>query len=79
MYLCAGGFGPKDWHKSERYDPRTNTWSEIPSMRKGRIFFATAVMDDKIFAIGGYGSNGRADFFDKKANKWFVCLFVCYF
>jgi hypothetical protein len=43
-------------------------------MRKGRSDFAIGVMDDKIFVIGGFGSAGIVECFDKKANKWFVCL-----
>jgi hypothetical protein len=48
-------------------------------MRTGRSQFATAVMDDKILAIGGVscnGSTGTVECFDKRTNKWFVCLFV---
>jgi hypothetical protein len=48
-------------------------------MRTARICFATVVMDDKIFAIGGFsddGSTSRVEFFDKRTNKWFVCLLL---
>jgi hypothetical protein len=65
--------------RGEKYDPRTNTWTEIPRMRTGRSSFATAVMDDKIFAIGGFsvhGSTSTVEYFDKRANKWFVCLLL---
>jgi N-acetylneuraminic acid mutarotase len=63
----------------ERYDPRTNKWTEIPSMRCRRRSFATVVMDDKIFAIGGYKRHTRLNsvhYFDKRTNQWFVYLLL---
>jgi kelch-like protein 20 len=63
----------------ERYDPRTNTWNQIPSMRIPRQEFAAVVMDDKIFAIGGcspYNAINSVECFDKRTNKWFVCLLL---
>jgi hypothetical protein len=64
---------------AESYDPTTKKWTDIPSMSSPRRLFATAVMDDKIFAIGGFQGNtstGRVDYFDKRTNKWFVYLLL---
>jgi hypothetical protein len=77
MYLYAGG-GELDERSAERYNPRTDKWTEIPSMRTPRLGFATAVMDDKIFAIAGYNGNtsiNNVECFDKRTNEWFVCYF----
>jgi N-acetylneuraminic acid mutarotase len=78
MYLYAGG-GEMDVGSGERYDPKTNTWTAIQSMRTPRSLFATVVMDDKIFAIGGF--NGKTitrsvEYFDKRTNEWFVYLLL---
>jgi hypothetical protein len=78
MYLYAGG-GEMGERSGEKYDPRTNTWTEIPSMRTPRSRFATVIMDDKIFAIGGStGSNASSsvEYLDKRANEWFVYLLL---
>jgi hypothetical protein len=63
----------------ERYDPRTDMWTEIPSMRTPRQDLATAIIDDKIFAIGGINGSsraGRVECFDKRTNEWFVYLLL---
>jgi hypothetical protein len=59
----------------EKYDPETDTWSHIPDMRRRRRNLATAVIDDKIFAVGGvscfHPTNG-VEYFNEEENKWFV-------
>jgi hypothetical protein len=68
-----------DKRSGERYDPTTNTWTEIPSMRTPREDFATVVMDDKIFAIGGSTgntANKSVECFDKRTNEWFFYLLL---
>jgi kelch-like protein 20 len=77
-YLYAGG-GVVNQHNGEIYDPRTGKWITIASMRTQRRLFTTAVMDDKIFAIGGIKWNtptSRVECFDKRTNNWFVCLLI---
>jgi N-acetylneuraminic acid mutarotase len=59
----------------EKYDPETETWSPIPDMSMRRCEMATAVIDDKIFVIGGRGYNGttnRVECFNDEKNEWFV-------
>jgi hypothetical protein len=66
-------------YSGEKYDPRTDNWIEIPRMRSARRSFATAVTDDKIFAIGGvYGHTrtSRVEYFDKRTNQWFEYLLL---
>lgn len=41
----------------EKYNPQNNTWSAIPDMYNPRSNFAIEVIDDMIFAIGGF--NGK--------------------
>ena len=36
------------------YDPRTDVWSTATAMPTGRIDFGVAVIDDVLYAIGGY-------------------------
>jgi hypothetical protein len=60
----------------EKYDPETDTWSPIPDTSITRYEMATAVIDDKLFAIGGVdgaaGPTTRVECFNDEENKWFV-------
>jgi N-acetylneuraminic acid mutarotase len=59
----------------EKYDPETDTWTPIPDMRMQRCDMATAVIDDKIYVIGGSNRNeatNRVECYNDKENKWFV-------
>jgi N-acetylneuraminic acid mutarotase len=59
----------------EKYDPETDTWSPIPDMNMKRCDMATAVIDDKIFVIGGSNSNGatnRVECLNDEEDEWFV-------
>jgi kelch-like protein 10 len=60
----------------EKYDPETDTWSPIPDMSMKRYEIATAVIDDKIFVIGGRDCKdeptNRVECFNDEENKWFV-------
>jgi hypothetical protein len=62
-------------NSGERYDPRTNTWTQIPSMPRSPWHLVTAIMDDKIFALDNIRRR-KIQCFDKRTNEWFVCLFV---
>jgi kelch-like protein 10 len=58
-----------------KYDPETDTWSPIPDMSGKRRDMATAVIDDKIFVIGGNNHNGTTnsvECFNDEENEWFV-------
>jgi hypothetical protein len=60
----------------EKYDPQTDTWSPIPDMITGRGDMATAVVDDKLYAIGGSqglsGCTNRVEYFNEGENEWLV-------
>lgn len=58
----------------EKYDPVMNTWTAIPDMYNPRSNFAIEVIDDMIFAIGGF--NGvttifHVECYDIKTNDWY--------
>ena len=40
---------------AERYDPVTNTWETLASMSVARNGVASAVLNGKLYAIGGAG------------------------
>lgn len=37
----------------ERYDPRLNTWTVVATMTGRRLQFGVAVLDDKLYLVGG--------------------------
>jgi hypothetical protein len=75
MYLQEGRPTSVYTSSGEKYDPETDTWSPIPDMSMKRYGMATAVIDDKIFVIGGTDYNGvtnRVVCFSDEENEWFV-------
>nr|XP_031847034.1 kelch-like protein 10 isoform X2 [Nomia melanderi] len=58
----------------ERYNPTTDAWSPIPDMYQSRSNFAIEVIDDMIFAIGGFNGVTTIDHvecYDEKTNEWY--------
>jgi hypothetical protein len=41
----------------EEYDPETDTWTKKNDMLIPRSYFSTSVVDEKIYAIGGFSAN----------------------
>ena len=37
------------------YNPRTNTWRNMPSLQRGRVGPSVCTLDNKIFVLGGNG------------------------
>jgi influenza virus NS1A-binding protein len=55
-----GGYDRTECLRSvEQYIPEINTWKPLPSMRENRGRFKIAVLNDKVYAIGG--SNGTTE------------------
>ncbi|GEM_PF-951570 len=57
----------------EMYDPNTNTWTARASMSQGRYYFGAAVVNNKIYAIGGHGNPSpltTVEEYDPATNTW---------
>jgi N-acetylneuraminic acid mutarotase len=61
----------------DRYDPATNQWTQLPSMPTARDHFSAAILDGKLWAIGGRGGPGAIDnptgvveAYDIATNSW---------
>ena len=54
-------------------------WQTLPSMIKGRFDFGAAVIEDKVYAVGGYSGGVLEDMevFDNKLNVWKECRECC--
>ncbi len=64
IYLIGGTLfenenGPFGLSTVEVYDPKTNTWRRVADMPTSRAVPATAVVDNKIYVIGGYSGIDR--------------------
>eukprot|EP00058_Branchiostoma_floridae_P004005 XP_002589493.1 hypothetical protein BRAFLDRAFT_88352 [Branchiostoma floridae] len=74
LYL-AGGYDKKmRLHKSFcRYDPRSDTWTDLRSMRHARSDFCLVAVDKVLFAVGGWNGE-EIDFtvekYCTKKNVW---------
>ena len=53
LYAVGGMDTNKGATSIERYDPRTDTWSQIASMNGRRLQFGVAVVEGKLFVVGG--------------------------
>jgi N-acetylneuraminic acid mutarotase len=59
----------------EAYDPATDTWSDLPDLPAARHHAMAAVVDDRLFFIGGYdetGFNPTADVWELSGDTWVV-------
>ena len=58
----------------EAYDPKTNTWAAMPSMPTARALLVAAVVNGKLYAIGGAAEGGTTvgtvEEFDPGTEVW---------
>ncbi|MBM4053650.1 MAG: hypothetical protein FJ264_03030 [Planctomycetes bacterium] len=67
----SGGF--IDEKELYRYDPASDTWTQLSPMNANRAFFGAAVINGKIYVCGGHGDAGflsSAEVYDPTANTW---------
>jgi len=59
----------------EIYDPLTDLWTDGPSMLTARSHFGMAVVEDRIYTIGGLDSSGQCtdvvEYYDVSLGQWF--------
>lgn len=69
IYVAGGASGPI----LQIYDPATNTWSNGAPMKIHRHHTAGAVIDGKLYVVGGREGAGSAtalEVYDPQANSW---------
>ena len=57
----------------ERYDPATNAWEPVAPLAEARHSHAVAVLDGKLYAVGGYGGGvtlSLVERYDPATNAW---------
>ncbi|CAH1163471.1 unnamed protein product [Phaedon cochleariae] len=73
LVVCGGYDRIECLRTVEQYIPETNSWKNLPQMRESRGRFQIAVLDEKVYAIGG--SNGTTELdsvemLDLSIGKW---------
>ncbi|ERE74361.1 kelch-like protein 12-like isoform 2 [Cricetulus griseus] len=61
VLLVVGGFGSQQSPIDvvEKYDPKTQEWSFLPSITRKRRYVASVSLHDRIYVIGGYDGRSR--------------------
>lgn len=52
MYAVGGNDGSTSLDSCERYDPLTNKWAPIASMKKRRAGAGVTVLNGMVYAVG---------------------------
>lgn len=68
----GGTNGEDSFSIVEVYDPKADRWEEVASMPTARNSLASAVVEGKIYAIGGYNdiSLATVEVYDPQMNRW---------
>ena len=73
LYAIGGFDGKKCLSSAERYDPQTNTWEEIASLRTPRRSLCAVALPDGVYALGGYNGDKyleSVERYDTVKNEW---------
>lgn len=65
--MVGGSDGTHSLCTTEVYDPETNTWMPGPSMTTCRANVGVAVVDGRLYAVGGF--SGRFTLFSSYGSK----------
>jgi N-acetylneuraminic acid mutarotase len=69
IYFVGGKDGSGAKNIAERYDPVANTWETLANMSAARHGVACAVLNGKLYAIGGVGLSS-VEVFDPSDDTW---------
>ncbi|XP_028656901.1 kelch-like protein 1 [Erpetoichthys calabaricus] len=73
LYAVGGMDNNKGSSTIEKYDLRTNTWTQAGMMNGRRLQFGVAVIDEKLFVIGGRDglkTLNTVECYNLKSNTW---------
>jgi hypothetical protein len=57
---------------SQSYDPKTNSWTECTSIPSGHLIAGVAVLDDKLYVIGGGGAGYANAIYSNALNRLYT-------
>jgi N-acetylneuraminic acid mutarotase len=73
LYAVGGRSEGKNLNTVERYDPRTDTWAELPHMRTKRNGVGVAIVGGQLYAVGGetsYEVLRNVEIYDIARRSW---------
>ncbi len=72
IYVCGGSALPHtgDNRRTFAFDTNANMWLSKPPMKYGRHAHCVGLIQDKIYAVGGYQAEGRIEFYDIVLEQW---------
>ncbi len=71
IYVCGGRPVPdKILNTMFAFDIRANRWLTKPPMKCKRYAHCVALVQDKLFAIGGYEARGQIEMYDTVLGQW---------
>ena len=76
MIYVAGGYDADlmDLNSMLRYDPSSDTWSEVAPMSQARFNFGMFVAGSCIYAVGGFGDDGSIlasmEKYEAESDRW---------
>lgn len=56
-----------------RYDPKTDTWTQVASLSIGRDAIGVSLLGDRLMAVGGYDGQHYlrlVEAYDTQSNEW---------
>ena len=72
--MCPGGFNGTEYYNSVRYfEPEEKRWHDAAPMYTPRCYVSTALLNDFIYACGGYDGRWRlstVERFHPPTNQW---------
>lgn len=57
----------------DRYDPKTDTWTQVASLSVGRDAIGVCLLGDRLMAVGGYDGQHYlrlVEAYDTQNNEW---------
>lgn len=75
MYAVGGMDANKGSTSIEKYDLRTNVWTQVANMNGRRLQFGVAVLDNKLFVVGGRDglkTLNTVECYDPKTKTWTI-------
>lgn len=76
ILLVIGGQAPKAIRSVECYDLREESWYQAAEMPSRRCRAGLAVLNDKVYAVGGFNGSLRVrtvDVYDAETDSWSTC------
>lgn len=76
ILLVIGGQAPKAIRSVECYDLRDESWYQAAEMPSRRCRAGLAVLNDKVYAVGGFNGSLRVrtvDVYDAETDSWSTC------